>query len=124
MLSNKDSYKLKYFKYKKKYLDLKKATSEKVLTGGALENKPKLVLFKAEWCGHCRNFKPTWEAMKNSLTNIDFKTYDADNDESVMSKYGIQGFPTIVLEKNDKVIEYNGERSVDNIIQFVNENLN
>ena len=50
-------------------------------------------------------------SMKNSLTNIDFKTYDADNDESVMSKYGIQGFPTIVLEKNDKVIEYNGERS-------------
>ena len=116
------SYKEKYLKYKKKYLDLKKNNLEQY--GGNLQEKPTLVLFKAEWCGHCRNFKPTWEAMKNSLTNVEFKTYDADKDEVEMSKYGVEGFPTIILENDNKTIEYNGDRTVDNIIHFVNENLN
>jgi len=122
------SYKKKYLKYKEKYLQLKK-TENTLLeqSGGRLEQstgKPKLVLFKAEWCGHCSRFKPTWEELKNKITNVDFVTYDADSNQSELSTYNVEGFPTIILDNNNKKIEYNGDRSSNNIIQFVNDNLN
>ena len=115
-----NNYKQKYFKYKKKYLDLK---NSKVQTGGS-ENKVNLILFKAEWCGHCQNFKPTWESLQKNLNNVNFVTYDADSNENEMQKYNVEGFPTIMLEKDQKLIEFNKERNIGNILEFVNENLN
>ena len=117
-----DNYKLKYLKYKKKYLDLKNRQNH-TQTGGS-DNKANLILFKAEWCGHCQNFKPTWESLQKNISNVNFITYDADSNESEMQKYNVEGFPTLMLEKDQKLIEFNKERNIDNILEFVNENLN
>lgn len=121
---NTDSYKSKYYKYKQKYLMLKQVLSKQ--TGGfdKDEEKPELMLFKAEWCGHCRRFKDSWEALKSHLPKVDFVTYDADSNESIMKQYGVQSFPTLMLKKNNEILEFNQERNIDNIIEFVNENLN
>ena len=58
------------------------------------------------------------------MNTVDFVTYDADSDESIMEEYKVQGFPTLMLQKDDKLVEFNGDRNVDNIISFVKENLN
>ena len=119
------NYKQLYNKYKQKYLNLKQSINAQ--TGGYNEinqEKPQLMLFKAEWCGHCRNFKESWEALKEHVPQVDFITYDADSNEEKMKEYGVQSFPTLMLKKNDEILEFNQERNIDNIVKFVNENLN
>ena len=109
-------FKSKYLKYKQKYLLLKKYNQ----VGGS--NKPKLYLFKAEWCGHCRNFKDTWKQLQNNneLKNkVDFITID--HSDSNIKNWNIEGYPTILLEKNNNKIEFNGARQENNIIDFVNQ---
>ena len=108
-------FKSLYLKYKTKYLNLK------VNQRGGSE-KPILNLFKSEHCGHCIAFKPTWETINKNLSDkVNFKVYDAESDREIMSKYAIEGFPTIILQKGDKVVEFIGDRSIQNIERFVDE---
>tara|TARA_B100001248_G_C27175872_1_gene360072 strand:+ start:119 stop:487 length:369 start_codon:yes stop_codon:yes gene_type:complete len=116
------NYKNKYLKYKQKYLHLKNKLNSQTDTSES--DRPQLMLFKAEWCGHCKNFKSSWEALKQHISNVDFVTFDADSNVKEMKQYGVQAFPTLMLRKNDQVYEFNQERNIDNIIEFVNENLN
>jgi len=112
-------YNKKYLKYKEKYLKLKKLEQKMIMKGGG--NKS-LALFKAEWCGHCRMFKNTWEDLKNeNKANINFITYDSELNKKEIKKYGIQGFPTLILLNNDKAIEYVGPRNKEAIEEFINQ---
>jgi len=116
-------YKLKYIKYKNKYLTLKNKQFTQM--GGANE-KPELYLFKANWCGHCKHFKPTWEELGNSnLKNkINFITFDSDANKNEIQANNITGFPTIMLKFKNKSIEYAGPRTTNAIEKFVNEHIN
>jgi protein disulfide-isomerase-like protein len=87
-------------------------------------DKKSLVLFYADWCGHCKKLKPTWEkasknASENGLTmiNINIGGSDKDTDEDkkkneeISKKYNIDGYPTIILFKNGKPVPYEGPRT-------------
>ena len=113
-------YNKKYLKYKDKYLKLKKLEQNIIMKGGAPVNKT-LTLFKAEWCGHCKSFKKTWNELKNDNSNIKFVTYDSDENKSEIEKYGIQGFPTLILLVDDKSIEYVGPRNKEAIEEFIKQ---
>jgi thiol-disulfide isomerase/thioredoxin len=118
-------YKNKYLKYKQKYLELKNII--KTQQGGG-SNKPSLYLFKAEWCGHCKAFKNEWQKLQNikELQNkVNFVTFDSNNHEKEMKEWGIQGFPTIILKKQDNTaIEYNQSRDVDTLREFILNEVN
>jgi thiol-disulfide isomerase/thioredoxin len=99
-------YEEKYLKYKKKYLLLK---------------KPAFMLFKADWCGHCNEFKPLWNELINDSKlkkKYNFMTIDS-NDEKEVQKYNIKGYPTLLLKKDDKIIEFDGTRDRDTLIKFL-----
>jgi thioredoxin-like negative regulator of GroEL len=107
----------RYLKYKIKYLEHKNYN----LTGGGEKNKS-LYLFKAEWCGHCTNFKQTWKQLKNEFKNeINFVKYDSNKHANIMKQYNIQGYPTLILKIDDKAIEYMGNRNIDDIKEFINK---
>jgi thiol-disulfide isomerase/thioredoxin len=112
-----DVYQTKYLKYKQKYLDLKKL--EKQLMKGGNNNKNELVLYKADWCGHCNRFKPAWEQLKKQNINVSFVEYDADKDRKVIEKHNINGYPTIHYKIKGGTYEYNGERTVEGLINFM-----
>ena len=113
-----DIYYKKYLNYKQKYLNLK---SQNVMTGGA-STQNKLYLFKAEWCGHCRNFKSTWAQLQKEMKDhVEFVTYDADNHKNEIKKYNIQGYPTLILHTGNKAVEFNGERTLDGLKDFIKE---
>lgn len=118
-------YKSKYEKYKIKYFELKnKLISNQ--NGGSLK-KPELYLFKAEWCGHCQNFKPEWEKLiknNNFKNKINFITMDSDKNKKEINEWKIEGYPTIIFKKDNKAIEYAGNRSINAIEKFINENIN
>ena len=118
-------YKLKYEKYKAKYLALKNKLNISQL-GGSSE-KPELYLFKAEWCGHCKNFKPEWGKLKKNSKlkeKVNFITMDSDINQKEINEWKIEGFPTIILKKGSNAIEYNGNRTVEEIENFIKENIN
>ncbi len=112
-----EDYKLKYLQYKAKYLSLKNKMEKKLMTGGS--NKIQIILFKADWCGHCKTFKPLWEALsKKYESKYEFITYDADNNTKMFEEYNVDAFPTIKIKNGSDIIDYNGDRSIEDLTNF------
>ena len=82
-----------------------------------------VVLFYADWCGHCKKFMPTWDEISTELNDSQSTTKfmkvncgKPDENEAhaaIMQKYKIKGYPTILTFENGEATEYNGDRSLD-----------
>lgn len=87
-------------------------------------NKHTIVLFFADWCGHCQNLKPTWNQMTDKLKskrNIQLIEVEDTNMGLVPKKYkkSILGYPTILKFKGGKLVEqFTGNRTLEEISQF------
>lgn len=85
-------------------------------------DNPTIVLFYADWCGHCKSFKPVWEAFEG-FTDKSKLNVVKTNDTDICKKYGVNGYPTIRVYKNIKnkneYAEYN-ERTIESLADFVN----
>lgn len=81
----------------------------------------KIILYYADWCGHCKAFKPEWEKLKKKLqnTNIKVEEYEESVDGDKMNEDEIQGFPTIRIIKDKKTSDYNGKRDSESIYHFL-----
>ena len=100
---------------------------------GATENfaqqKAVLTWYMADWCGHCKNMKPVWEefAKKVDASKVELKVVkdgEAGAKEAIAAA-GVDGFPTIHFQKagETKPIVYNGARTVEGLMEFVQKNL-
>lgn len=89
-----------------------------------------LVLFHADWCGHCKKFMPEWDKISNEINSSDngvklmkVECGDASNNQKhaeIMKKYSIKGYPTIIsFDKLGNFSEYEGDRSKEGITQFL-----
>lgn len=87
-----------------------------------------LTYYSMEGCPYCEKFNPLWEEVKEKVTSETcIKTCrKIDSKDTETSKNGVSGFPTIMLcdENNNKVLEYSGERNVESLVAFCNENCN
>jgi thioredoxin-like negative regulator of GroEL len=121
-----NNYNLKYLKYKEKYLALQKEYEELLksknkqnLKGGS--NKVDIILFKADWCGHCNNFKPTWDKVAELYNKkFNFIIYDADKQRAKFEEYKVDSFPTVLVKNGSNIIPYDGERSIEDLSNFLN----
>ncbi|ONM22284.1 Protein disulfide-isomerase like 2-2 [Zea mays] len=80
-----------------------------------------IVEFFAPWCGHCKKLAPEWKkAAKNLKGQVKLGHVDCDAEKSLMSKYKVEGFPTILVFGADKEspFPYQGAR-VASAICFV-----
>ncbi len=125
-----EDYTSKYLKYKEKYLVLQKEYNEllkikktKGMRGGSgvqADNKITIMLFKADWCGHCKNFKPTWDKVSEIYNKkYNFIVYDADKQREKFEEYKVEAFPTILVKNGAQTIQYDGDRSFDDINNFL-----
>lgn len=80
-----------------------------------------------EGCGHCVRFNESgvWEDLKNTYENkIEFKKYNNRDAIDKINKYGITGFPTIIITENgNKKEEYNGNRGKADLEIFIKKYL-
>ena len=113
------NYNQKYLKYKLKYLELK--NKNKMIQSGGSE-KPKLYLFKADWCPHCRSFAPVWEKLKEKYeSKTDFIKYDADKNRNELKKFNVDAFPTVIMQTGGQAIEYVGPRDEESLNTFIKQ---
>lgn len=85
-----------------------------------------IVEFFAPWCGHCKKLAPEWKkAAKNLKGKVKLGHVDCDVEKSLMSRFDVQGFPTILVFGADKdsPIPYQGARTASAIESFALEQL-
>lgn len=83
-----------------------------------------LVEFYAPWCGHCKAFAPDYikiaSILKDKGQNVACAKVDAPEEQDLIEKYDIQGFPTLKLfRKEKKPDSYQGFRSVDAMVDWI-----
>ena len=105
-----------------------KNTCVKMLSGADFDNKEpwklrsprcSLVLFFADWCGHCQNLKPTFIDFADMAQFCTVAAVDSQANADLLNKIQakaspikIKGYPTIWMYKDGKPLkEYNGERT-------------
>jgi len=94
-----------------------------------------LMIFYADWCPHCKSamdsnegpwtlFKKTYENKTINNTKIYIEEVDCSDENgnavTKRDKYNIQGYPSIILIKNDQVIEYDAKPNERNLEEFIN----
>ncbi len=69
-------------------------------------SKPVLYDFFATWCGPCRMQTPIIEELAKKLgDSIEIRKVDVDEHMDLAQKYGIQVVPTLIIEKDGKVVQ-------------------
>ncbi|KAL3892313.1 hypothetical protein ACJMK2_004529 [Sinanodonta woodiana] len=78
-----------------------------------------LVEFYAPWCGHCQSLAPEWKKAATALKGVvKVAAVDATAHQSLGSRYGVQGYPTIKIfgaNKNSPQ-DYQGPRQASGIV--------
>ena len=89
-----------------------------------------MMLFYVDWCPHCKTAKPEWDELKTEYEGkningytIVFTEYNCtaetpENDE-LMNKYKIEGYPTVKLLKDNQVVEYDAKPTKSTMEQFL-----
>ncbi|WML66657.1 MAG: Thiol-disulfide oxidoreductase ResA [Methanoregula sp. SKADARSKE-2] len=69
-------------------------------------SKPVLFDFFATWCGPCRMQTPIIEELEKKMGDrVDFRKVDVDQNMELAEKYGIRVVPTLIIEKDGKVVQ-------------------
>ena len=67
------------------------------------DDKKTLVLFYADWCPYCANFKPTFEEI--NTYNIQKKVALVNEDENPLwDRFNIQAVPTMIAFQNGNIL--------------------
>jgi len=105
-----------------------------VPNGGGAGKQAEILMFSVDWCPHCKTAKPEWESLKQEYQgktingySLIFTDVNCTNEtpeiEKLMNTYKVEGFPTIKLLKDGKIIEYDAKPTKDTLVQFLNSAL-
>ncbi|KAK8805187.1 hypothetical protein WA538_001649 [Blastocystis sp. DL] len=108
----------------------KPVSNVKVLTPSNFDevvNSGKVVFVKfyAPWCGHCKHLAPTYVKLADAFQeepNVVIAELDADAHRDFAQKFDVHGFPTLKIFVKGQPKDYQGDRSLEDMVEFVNDN--
>jgi len=99
-------------------------------------NNAELYFIFAEWCPYSKKVMPIWDKLKEKYNRkkvnkyaVIFKDLDGDKDETEIDDFSkrfnkkIDGYPTIILIKQNEVIEFDAEPTKENLTAFIEKTL-
>ncbi len=115
------------FVVRKKYLVKEGFESKPSAFNNDVKEGEKVALIYADWCGHCKKFKPTWDKVSKEVNKDNEKKMiklnlgeNTKENEDLMKKYNVDGFPTILKLSNGSIKEvYSGARDEKSLKSFV-----
>lgn len=89
----------------------------------------KILFFYADWCPHCKKAKPDWDQFTSDYNNSEVGYYKivpeqidcTEGSDPKIQEYAIDGYPTIIMIKDGKRINYDARITYDNLKQFTDE---
>jgi len=86
-----------------------------------------MVKFYAPWCGHCKKMVPDYEKAARKLKKLDDSSkgarlakVDATSERALSEKYGVQGYPTLLVFKNGELFTtYSGGRDKEDFVGYM-----
>ena len=100
-------------------------------SGAAKDDAPEAIIrmFKVDWCPHCKKALPEFQAVQDQhdgkVVNgykLRFMVVDGEDtaNESMVNEFKVQGYPTVVLTKDGKNIEYDAKVDQATLQNFIN----
>ena len=84
-----------------------------------------IVLYCAVWCPHSQKMLPEWNRFED-YAKVNFKKLDVscvnNDNRGIALQKNIIAYPTIMLYRVDKTIEFNESRTVESLIEFIKKN--
>jgi len=84
-----------------------------------------IVLYYAEWCGHCQAMKPEWDKFKTiAPKSLNVAQIESSNIPALKEDPEVQGYPTIKMYNNSKIVgEFDKERTHQKMLDFVKSHI-
>ncbi|XP_075479570.1 5'-adenylylsulfate reductase-like 4 [Primulina tabacum] len=77
------------------------------------------LLFYASWCPFSGNFKPSFSVLSSIFPSIPHLAIEeAAVRPSILAKYGVHGFPALLLVNSTVHMRYHGSRTVESLVSF------
>ncbi|KAK9269947.1 hypothetical protein L1049_025520 [Liquidambar formosana] len=80
------------------------------------------VLFYASWCPFSRTCRPSFSVLSSLYPSIPhFAVEESAIRPSILSKYGVHGFPTLFLINSTMRVRYHGSRTLGSLVAFYSD---
>lgn len=65
-----------------------------------------VVVFCAQWCGTCREFRPVLERIARTRPQVVFAWADIEEDAELVGDIDVENFPSLAVFRADQVLHY------------------
>ena len=96
---------------------------------GFLGSEPSFTMYYVDWCPHCKSAKPIFTDFMGSGTvtvngkPVKCNMVNAETNPEAVKDLNVKGYPSFLLSKDGKIVEFNGPRTADGFMDFLKQNV-